>query len=414
MLSTASDFLLIDCNAFFVSCERVFNPALRAIPVVVLSSNDGCVVARSQEAKDIGIPMGAAYFQYKDLLQSHKGQALSSNFALYADMSRRVMDILHKFCKKVEVYSIDEAFVEISQDEDSLHYFLIDTIKKWTGIPVTIGRATSKTLAKLASDHAKKQKIPYLHLKKDIDPLLEKTAISDIWGIGKKLTKKLNSLHIITAFDLKNTPGFLLKKHTSILVQKTALELSGLSCLSLLEYQDTKKSITYARSFGKSQTSFEAVYAALSFYVQKASLKLRHENALCSQIIVFLETSRFDKDPYTNYGSLTLPIPSQDTPWLIQNAGLILKKIFLPGCLYKKVGIILLDLIQTHEVTEDLFIKTEEKREKALSVFDQINQKYGSRKLEYASARMSDDFQRLSKNQSPSFTASWDQLLSID
>jgi len=414
MSSTASDYLLIDCNAFYVSCERVFNPKLRHIPVVVLSSNDGCVVARSNEAKQIGIPMGAPYFQYKQLLKSHFGIALSSNYALYADMSSRVMTILHQFCKKVEVYSIDEAFVEIEPHDNQLPHFLTDTIKKWTGIPVTVGRAKTKTLAKLASDQAKKKGLSYLSLKDNIDPILEKTPVADIWGIGKKLTQKLKSLNIITAYDLKQAQGFFLKKQASVLLEKTALELQGIPCLSLEESAPTKQSITYSRSFGTPQESFEAVYAALSFYIQKACTKLRNESAFCRHLLVFLNTSMFEDDPYTNYASAPLTVPTQDCPYLIQQASTLLKKIFVPGRTYKKVGVIFLDLIEETQVMQDLFVTHNEKRTKAFEALEEVNIKFGVGKLCYASCKLSADFHRLAETQTQNFTSSFDELLEVN
>lgn len=414
MSSTASDFLLIDCNAFYVSCERVFNPKLKNRACVVLSSNDGCVVARSNEAKQMGIPMGAPYFQYKTIFEKQGGVALSSNYALYADMSKRVMEILHTFCKKVDVYSIDEAFVEIDEKEETLVPFLIDTIKKWTGIPVTIGRAKTKTLAKLASDQAKKRQLPYLKLIGNIDPILAKTPVSDIWGIGKKITKLLGTLNIITALDLKNTPGYILKKHHSVLLEKTALELAGLACLEIQEEAPSKKSITYSRSFGAVQTSFDDVYAALSFYIQKASKKLRDQESFCKQMVVFINTSAFDKDPYINSIFIELPTYTNDTSYLIQCGGLLLSKIFIEGKNYKKVGVILLGLIEEKFHTQDLFEIKNPKKKEALKVFDSINQKYGCEKIEYASSRLNDKFHRLAEKKSASFTTSWDDLLEVN
>lgn len=413
MSSTASDFLLIDCNAFYVSCERVFNPKLRKVPCVVLSSNDGCVVARSHEAKQLGIPMGAPYFQYKQLFEKQGGVALSSNYALYADMSKRVMEILHLYCKKVDVYSIDEAFVEIDPSDDTLPYFLIDTIKQWTGIPVTIGRAKTKTLSKLASDQAKKKQTPYLKLDSNIDGILAKTPVEDVWGIGKKITKLLKSLNIITALDLKNTPGYFLKKQHSVLLEKTALELAGTSCLQIEEDHPSKQSITYSRSFGITQDTFEGVYAALSYYIQKASKKLRDQSSLCKQIIVFLNTSPFEQDPYMNSLFLELPVYTSDTAYLLQYGKLLLAKMFKSGKNYKKVGIILLGLIEETQHIADLFHPQDPKRQKASQVFDHINQKYGVEKIEYASSKLSDKFHRLAEKKSSSFTTSWDDILEV-
>ena len=414
MPSTASEYLLIDCNAFYVSCERVFNPKLKNIPVVVLSSNDGCVVARSNEAKKIGIPMGAPYFEVKKLLASHLGVALSSNYALYADMSRRVMEILRTFCQNVEVYSIDEAFIEIDAKEQTLPLFLIDTVKKWTGIPVTIGRAKTKTLAKLASDQAKKKGLSYLKLIDNLDPILAHTPVEDVWGIGRKLGTKLRSLKLLTALDLKNAPGFFLKKQASVLLEKTSLELQGLACIPFQESASSKKSITYARSFGQTQSDYNAIYAALSFYTQKAAFKLRKEKSLCQHLLVFLETSRFDKNPYANYGTLNLAIATQDAPYLIRQAGLILKTLFIEQKAYKKVGIMLLGLIEESNEALDLFNTHDPKRQNALAALDTINHKYGQRKLEYASARLSDNFHKKAEYSSKGFTSSWDELLSVN
>jgi DNA polymerase V len=313
----------------------------------------------------------------------------------------------------VHVYSIDEAFVEIDEPGDTLSLFLIDTIKKWTGIPVTIGRAKSKTLAKLASDQAKKKHLPYLELKGDIDSILSKTPVEDIWGVGKKLTKLLRSLHIITALDLKNTPGYILKKQHSVLLEKTALELAGHACLEIEEEAPAKKSITYSRSFGINQDTFEGVYSALSFYIQKASKKLRDEESLCKQMVVFLNTSLFEDDPYTNSIFLELPSYTQDTAYLIHYGQLLLAKIFKKGKSYKKVGVILLGLIEEKYHIEDLFEIKDPRRLQATKVFDTINQKYGCDKIEYASSRLNNKFHRLAEKKSASFTTSWDDLLEV-
>jgi DNA polymerase V len=413
MSSTAFDFLLIDANAFYVSCERVFNPKLKNIPVVVLSSNDGCVVARSDEAKKIGIPMGAPFFEYKKVLKDHQGVALSSNYSLYADMSRRFMEILYEFCKHVEVYSIDEAFVQIDSNDQVLPHLLIDTIQKWIGLPVTIGRAKTKTLAKLASDSAKKQKIRYMHLKDPHDDFFKKICVEDVWGIGKQLKKLLNKLHIHSALDLKNQDSFFLKKQATVFLQKTALELQGLPCIELEEVRSEKKSITYARSFGKLQTSFDDVHAALSFYTQKASYKLRKEKKLCSNLVVFLQTSPFDKTPYFNYGQIALIQPSSSSSTLLQEAKRILEKIYIEGLSYKKVGITLLDFVPESFEGYDLFTKPSDKKKKAFEAFDLINEKFGERTLELASSKMTDQYERLKQNSSKRYTTCISEILEV-
>lgn len=414
MSSTASEFLLIDCNAFYVSCERVFNPKLRKIPCIVLSSNDGCIVARSSEAKAIGIPMGAPYFQYKALLERYKGVALSSNYALYADMSRRVMDILHAFCPHVEVYSIDEAFVEFDPCDESLAPFLIDTIKQWTGIGVTIGQAPTKTLAKLASDEAKKKGLSFLRLKEPYDEILKTVPVADVWGIGKKISSKLKSAHIMSAHDLKSTPPFMLKNYGTVLLAKTALELGGTPCLQLEQIQSDKKSITYARSFGTLQKEFDDVYAALSFYGQQACLKLRKEQSIAKSLIVFLHTSLHDPKPYINSAHFTLPSPTNDCPVILACAKKLLMQIFKEGLLYKKVGIILIDLTSQAYLDQDLFEQSDPKRQQALVTLDKINEKFGKHTVEYASSKLNQSFHRKAELQSQAFTTSFNNLLEVD
>lgn len=385
-------FALVDCNNFFVSCERVFNPSLENKPLVVLSSNDGCAISRSNEAKALGVAMGEPFFKFKYLFETKKLEVLSSNFHLYINMSWRVMEILRSFCPSVEVYSIDEAFLDLSdlkiENYEAFAQQLRNKIKQYTGIPVSIGIAKTKTLAKIANYFAKKNSCVFnLNGLSNLDDVLATFPVEEIWGVGRKLAPKLKSLSIFNALDLKNSDHQKIRKLFSILEEKIIHELRGISCIDSVAVQRVKKSIAYTRSFGASISSFQELEEALVLYTSKAAEKLRKQESRAQNICIYIRTNRFSKDPYyQNSISLVLPCPTCDTMLLIKRAKEGLNKIFKEGYKYQKLGVILSDIHSDKFKQLDMFIKFDSsKSDKLMQVMDKINSSIGRDKVIIAS-----------------------------
>lgn len=420
MSSTAPDnhthcIALVDCNSFFVACEQVFNPKLRNRPVVVLSNNDGCVVARSKEAKALGIPMGAPAFTCKPLFQRHNIVVLSSNFSLYGDMSRRVMATLKAHCLEMEIYSVDEAFALLPYENAVLSaQKLRETVLQWTGILVSIGLGSTKTLAKVAGDAAKKTPSGILSLleKEQRDQLLDPLPVGEIWGIGRKLDAELSRNGIFTAGDLCQREDHWIKKHFSVALLRTVYELRGLSCFSLHDVPSQAKSITCSRSFGQALYAQEALAEALSAFVSKAAKQLRNESLLTSFLHVFLATSRHIEKPYLETAFLTLPEPTNYTPLLIARAKQGLQEIFHPGLAFKKIGVTLGGLVPENAFQQDLFCKCNDiKKQAAMEVMDLINQTEG--KIHFASEGTKRLWEARSDRCSSQVTTSWQELLTV-
>ena len=291
---------LIDCNSFYVSCERLFNPKIISRPVVVLSNNDGCVISRSTEAKKIGIKMGEPYFKVKDLVKKNNVHIFSSNYALYGDISRRVMKTLKSFSDKIEIYSIDEAFVDLSHVEDkeieNYGKEIRERILKWTGIPTSVGIANTKTLSKVANHIAKKNKTGVIYLKENIDENLKNFHISDIWGVGKQLSKLYIKNGVDTAYKLKNISNTWVKKSTNVLGAKTVMELRGITCINLETQETKRKSCCVSRSFGKKVESLEKLQESITTHCLNAAEKIRNDNQTTRSITIYIRTSPFDKN----------------------------------------------------------------------------------------------------------------------
>jgi DNA polymerase V len=419
MSSTKHDhwFLLVDCNQFFVSCEQAFNPRLLKKAVVVLSNNDGCVVARSQEAKDIGIPMGVPLFKVQDTIKKYNVNVLSSNYELYGDMSMRVMQMLRQFSPDIEEYSIDEAFLKIDEDNPvDVAKKVKFIVQKNTGIPVSIGIGRTKTLAKMASDIAKKQKAGVYKMDQDMDETLKKMPVIDIWGVGKNLAAQLKSHQIYTAFDLKSSDDSFIRSKFSIVLFRTVLELRGINCLNFKDTPHHKKSITSSKSFGKLITHIQELEEALSSYVAIAVAKLRREESKVRTLCVFLTTSRFKEDFYYNYQLINLPKSSDYTPEIISYAKTALKKIFIEGYAYKKVGITLLDLSPKNAVATDFFDsykEVDEKRTKVMNVIDSITEKIGKNSIYFAAQGIQKEWISKKELRSSRYTTKWDEILTI-
>ena len=293
---------LIDCNSFYVSCERLFNPKIRNKPVVVLSSNDGCIISRSNEAKTLGIKMGDPYFKAKDIILKNNVHVFSSNYSLYGDLSRRVMRTLKRFNSEIEIYSIDEAFLDLTNFPDDevedVGKEIRSIVLQWTGIPTSIGIATTKTLSKAANYIAKKEKSGVIDLvnSKQVDNLLSKIKINDVWGVGRQLTKFYIKNGINTAYDLKTIHNGWIKKNTSVFGSRTAMELRGFPCISLEPHEEKRKNCCVSRSFGEKVTKLEDLSEAITTHCLNAAEKIRSDEQTVKKITVFIRTSPFQKD----------------------------------------------------------------------------------------------------------------------
>jgi DNA polymerase V len=412
-------FALIDCNNFYASCERVFNPTLEKKPIIILSNNDGCVIARSNQAKELGIPMGAPYYQWRTFCRKNEVRIFSSNYALYADMSNRVMNILASFSLEIEIYSIDEAFILLDQfkniDFFSYAMRIKEIVKLYTGIPVSIGLGPTKTLAKLANYIAKKhtQEGVFDLTKRDIQELiLENFPVQDIWGIGHQLSKKMQSFRIKTAKELRDADLKLLRRKFSVVVEKIICELRGVSCLPL-EYIQPRKQIMSSRSFGKPITDLTHLEEAVSHYTANACLKLRNQNGLAKGIAVFLQTNIFkEKQPqYGNSAAFIFPAPTADTAYMIRIAKKCLRHIYKLNYQYHKAGIMLLNISPQSIEQYDLLLLSNIKKTKRLTqTVDSINEKFGKNTLFYCAEGIKRVWKIKSDYRSPRYTTQWNEL----
>lgn len=412
-------FALIDCNNFYASCERLFRPDLYNKPIVVLSNNDGCVIARSNEAKALGIKMGEPYFQIKHLSQKHKINVFSSNYTLYGDLSNRVMTIIEESWTDVEIYSIDEAFLDLStlplHQHDEFCAQLQKKILRCTGIPTSIGIGPSKTLAKVANHIAKKElKIPVFNITNQRH-WLEKIEVGDVWGIGRQWQNKLMAKGINTAADLANLNAHTIKKQYNVVLMRTVLELQGVSCSGLEEAQP-KQSIMSSKSFGQMQTEFSMIAEAISSHCARASEKAREQNLVAQRITVFVRSNAFRKDlkQYSNSIECRLINATADPRVLTSVAKMCLKKLYKPGIHYKKVGVMLSELVGKECLQLDLFNQHSDetllKKEKFITILDRINACYGSHTIKLAAEGCKKSWKMRSDMLSPSYTTRWTDL----
>ena len=415
-------FALIDCNAFYVSCERVFNPKLNNRPVVALSNNDGCIISRSKEAKALGIKMGVPLFKVKDIVEKEKVVVFSSNYTLYADMSRRVMNIISSSSPYTEIYSIDEAFVELSSlpiDYESYAHQLRQTILQHTGIPVSIGIASTKTLAKVANHKAKKDDslngVCSLVNYNNIDQILELTEVGDVWGVGRRLSKKLINHGIHNAKLLKNCSDSWIRKMMSVNGLKTITELRGISCIPLEEYSMTRKSCCTTRSFGKLLTNLEDIEQAVTTFARRAAERIRSESLAASCVSVIVRTNPFDKKSayYSNGASRTLSHPTHDSITIIETSLLLTKRIFKNNYQYKKAGVLLSGLCDESEIQETLFEKNYNQNSDLMSAIDAINYRYGRDTLQMASECKVGNWRQKRENCTRNYTTQIDRLLLV-
>jgi len=434
---------IADCNNFFASCERVFNPKLIKKPVVVLSSNDGCIIARSNEAKALGIKMGEPFFKCADLIKKHNVFVFSSNFSLYGDMSARVMQTISELATDIEIYSIDEAFfymqspvIDFKTNQEKLDWYTNHAkyIKKQvyqkTGLPMSIGIGPTKTLAKIANKIAKK--FPEFENVFDItnlsgvasaktdhpklDDILKNIEVGDVWGIGYRYAEFLKRYNIKTAYDFKQCDEAWVRKNLTINGLKTLLELKGTSCIKLEDNLDEKKSITVSRLFGKNITELNDLKEAVSYHITRAAEKLRRQNMSTSVITIFIAFANY-YDPHKQYlsSTVTLPIASSYTPTLIQYAIQCLEKIYKKGVTYKKAGIILSDFCSASSIQLNPFEKIPniEKQSQAMATVDKINSKMGKNKLFFAISGTKHIWQPKLEKKSPCYTTNWHDILTV-
>ena len=412
---------LVDCNNFYVSCERVFNPALVGKPVAILSNNDGCIVSRSNELKDLKVPMGAPGFKHEPLILKHGGTILSSNYALYGDMSGRVMRSLEKFCPDIEIYSIDEAFLDLSgfvnRDMGEYCTLIKRKIWQWTGIPVSIGIGRTKTLAKIANRIAKKY--PAYHGvfcmldETREDKVLASIPVGDVWGIGRQYDKFLRQNKIETALELRDAEEKFINHYMTKVGHKTVLELRGYACIEMDESPAPKKTIVSSRSFSKQVTEFAELEEAVSTYITRAGEKLRLQKCVAGHLMVFLNTNRFKEGPQHNSSqSTTLFPPTAYTPELIRTAISLLKKTFLKGFEYKKAGVMLADIIPEGDVPLSIAETNylDDRRKDVMQIIDHVNKRSGRDTLYYASSGIKKDWEMRRAKLSPSYTTSWKDI----
>jgi DNA polymerase V len=426
-------FALVDCNNFYASCEKLFRPDLVNTPVVVLSNNDGCVIARSRESKALGIKMGVPYFQVRELVDKHRIVVFSSNYALYADISSRVMSTLEQLAPAVEVYSIDEAFLDLTGVEHAvslteLGLNIRQTIQDWIGMTVCVGIAPSKTLAKLANHAAKKwQKtagVVDLTSKERQRKLMALLPVSEVWGVGGKLTKRLNELGIHTALQLADASPKMLRRQFSVVIERTVTELNGESCLALEDVVANKKEIVSSRAFSERITDFPHMQQAVSEYVHRASEKLRSQSSKAKQLTVFIRTSPFSnhsQDPfYSNSATGVLVSPTDDTRDFLHLANELLKKIWKDGYRYAKAGVMLANFYD--EGIEQLLLFKDvancgvneaapvyRANPALMTVLDEINHS-GKAKVFFAAKGLQQDWSMKRQLLSPAYTSKWAEI----
>lgn len=417
-----STIALVDVNNFYVSAERVFNPRLEGVPVVVLSNNDGCVVARSQEIRALGIPMGEPWFKLRDQAKRHGIVALSSNYALYADMSNRVMMVLSEFSPRQEVYSIDECFLDLEgmPNPTQTGHEIRQRIRKWVGVPVCVGIAPTKTLAKLANHVAKKRPnyqgvCNFKSMSADgIDQILSSIEVGEVWGIGRKLNAHLQAGGILTVKQLRDFDLSRLRRRFGVVMERTVRELRGEPCLEMSEVSPPKQQIISSRTFGRYVTDLRELEEAVSTYMSRAAEKLRRQDSVAATAYVYIRTNPHkDGEPQYSRGIMIgLPRPTSDTRELVQAVLAGLNRIYLDGFRYQKAGVMLSDIMPEGIRQGELFTDqtSTQKSAKLMGVLDQINQKMGKRALRLASDGVGHAWRMKVGNRSPAYTTKWDEL----
>ena len=414
---------LADCNNFYVSCERVFDPSLEGRPVIVLSNNDGCVIARSNEAKRLGIKMGQPCYQLRELIGRENVAVFSANFILYGDMSRRVMSLLRKAVPATEVYSIDEAFLDLTGVEaerlDEFGHRLARTVRRHTGIPISIGIAPTKTLAKIASklckQYPKLNGCCYMHRPEDIEKVLRRFPIGDVWGVGRRWVQMLERHDIRTAWDFTLLPPDWVRSRMSVVGLRMWRELRGEACIGFEQHPADKKQIATTRTFDRDIDDFEELHRRIAQYVAAAAEKLRRQHSLCGEIGVFILTNRHKENmpPYYENRLLKLPVPTDSTLELTAHAVRLLRQVFRPGIAYKRAGVVLSDLRSKSGVQTDLFDATDRaKLDSLMKAVDALNDRFGRHRLVTA-AEGFEPFKMNRNHLSQEYTTDWKQIVKI-
>ena len=417
-------FALVDCNNFYASCERLFRPSLEGRPVVVLSNNDGCVVARSNEAKLLGIPMGAPYFKYAEILRRADAAVFSSNYALYGDLSRRVMQVLAGFSPRIEIYSIDECFLDLAgvRDPTALGLEIARTVRRWTGIPVAVGIAPTKTLAKLANRLAKKGHGPAgpvldWSALQDPDAVLAAVPVEDLWGIAGRSGARLRALGIADALALREAHPQGLRASFSVVVERIARELRGQACLALEEVAPPRRQVMVSRSFGAAVTEPAELRAAVTAFASRAGEKLRAQGLAAPALTVFVQTNPFDtgRAYYANAVTLGFPVPTQDSTALVRAATRGVDRLFRAGDAYRKAGVLLPDVVPVAQAPEDLFAEVgeDDRARRRMAVLDAVNRKYGRETLRFAGQLAGSSWRRRSERGSGISTTRWAGLATV-
>ncbi len=413
---------LIDCNSFYASCERIFDPKLLGKPVVVLSNNDGCIITRSTEAKALGIKMGEPYFKAKKIIENNNVKVFSSNYSLYGDISQRVMEILLGFSPDVEIYSIDEAFLSFNgfKNYELLTYskYIRKVIKQWVGIPVSIGVGPTKTLSKIANNIAKNKEeyegVCILKSNKEINEVIEKTKINDVWGIGRQWTKFLMKNNIFTAKEFILLDRSWIRKKMGVIGEKIQLELKGVSCIDLELLPTPKKSCCVSRSFGSPVEEIQEMEESIANYGSRVSEKIREEGLVAELMSVFVLTNHFNKkeSQYSNSIKLHLDYPTNNTTLIVKKAIEGIRKIYKKGYRYKKAGIILYELNDSLSV-RGLLDYDRLRSDSLMKTLDQINYRYGDSTLKIAAEGLTKNWKMRRSKKSPHYTTSFQDLIRV-
>ena len=415
-------FALIDCNNFYASCERVFNPKLIGKPIVVLSNNDGCVIARSNESKPF-VPMGAVAFQYKAILKQHNITVFSSNYPLYGDMSQRVMDVLSTYSPDIEVYSIDEAFLQFKGFEnynlDDYGLDMITKVKQFTHIPISVGIAPTKALSKVANKIAKKYSdrtkgVYSLDTEEKRIKALKWTKIEDVWGIGRQISKKLKAININTAYDYTQLHDCYVRREFSVVGLRLKHELEGKPTLQLEEIK-TKKNIATTRSFANNLTELDDLKERVSTFATSCALKLRKQKSACNALMVFIHTNRHKKDQaqYSRNIVVKLPFASNSDITLSQYANKALLTIFKKGYAYKKAGVIVMGIVPENTIQHNLFENENPKHQELMRTVDKLNSRIGYNKVKLANQNIQKTWIMKQEKLSKRYTTDWNELLEV-
>ena len=424
---TAPLFSLVDCNNFYCSAERVFNPRLEGRPLVVLSANDGNAIARSQEAKDLGVKMGTPWYQLKDLVRHHRLIGLSSNFVLYGDISARVVQVLSQFTPDYETYSVDESFLRVERMRllwpsfTAMGLAIKSRVIQWTGVPVCVGFGPSRTLAKLSNFIAKKN--PQFggvfdmtaYPPADLDRLLSSIDVGEVWGVGNRNGEKLRNMGINTVQDLRRTPPKLIRAHFSVVMERTVTELQGIPCMDIEDIPPAKKTIVSSKSFGLPVTTRDEMMEALATFTSRAAEKLRAPQSVFGVLQVFILTNQFrqDEPQYSNAVTIPLVYPTSDTRELAAAAAMGLDAIFRQGFMYKKCGVMLLDLKPAGILQRSLFDAVEANAKHSAAVMaalDGLNTRFGRDTIKVAATGTAQRWAARAENRTQCFTTRWNEL----